>query len=85
MRIYIIANDGITLCPEMPTARDQRCHNRAVEPGVARGWNSRLQYTGDFDTLAEALSAIAAAYPAKAIPQPAAPQVSSSQACMISI
>ena len=48
-------------------------------------WNSRLQYTGDFDTLAEALSAIAAAYPAGAIPQPAAPQVSSSQACMISI
>jgi hypothetical protein len=26
-------------------------------------WNSRLQYTGDFDTLAEALSAIMAAYP----------------------
>jgi hypothetical protein len=31
---------------------------------VYRGvWNSRLQYTGDFDTLAEALAAIAAAYP----------------------
>jgi hypothetical protein len=26
-------------------------------------WNSRLQYTGDFDTLAEALAAINAAYP----------------------
>jgi hypothetical protein len=26
-------------------------------------WNSRLQYTGDFDTLAQALAAIAAAYP----------------------
>jgi hypothetical protein len=26
-------------------------------------WNSRLQYTGDFDTLPEALAAIAAAYP----------------------
>jgi hypothetical protein len=26
-------------------------------------WNSRLQYTGDFDTLAEALGAITAAYP----------------------
>jgi len=26
-------------------------------------WNSRLQYTGDFDTLAEALTAITAAYP----------------------
>jgi hypothetical protein len=26
-------------------------------------WNSRLQYTGDFDTLGEALAAIAAAYP----------------------
>lgn len=26
-------------------------------------WNSRLQYTGDFDTLAEALAAIMAAYP----------------------
>ena len=26
-------------------------------------WNSRLQYTGDFDTLVEALAAIMAAYP----------------------
>jgi len=26
-------------------------------------WNSRLQYTGDFATLAEALAAITAAYP----------------------
>src|SRR5215510_3885590 len=26
-------------------------------------WNSRLQYTGDFDTLAEALTAISAACP----------------------
>jgi hypothetical protein len=26
-------------------------------------WNSRLQYTGDFETLAEALKAITAAYP----------------------
>ena len=26
-------------------------------------WNSRLQYTGDFDTLGEALAAITAAYP----------------------
>jgi hypothetical protein len=26
-------------------------------------WNSRLQYTGDFDTLAQALAAIDAAYP----------------------
>src|SRR5207244_8297887 len=26
-------------------------------------WNSRLQYTGDFETLAEALAAIMAAYP----------------------
>ena len=26
-------------------------------------WNSRLQYTGDFDMLAEALAAITAAYP----------------------
>jgi hypothetical protein len=26
-------------------------------------WNSRLQYTGDFDTLAAALAAITAAYP----------------------
>src|SRR5215469_7723715 len=26
-------------------------------------WNSRLHYTGDFDTLAEALAAITAAYP----------------------
>jgi hypothetical protein len=26
-------------------------------------WNSRVQYTGDFDSLAEALAAITAAYP----------------------
>ena len=26
-------------------------------------WNSRLQHTGDFETLAEALAAIDAAYP----------------------
>ena len=26
-------------------------------------WNSRLQYSGDFETLAEALGAITAAYP----------------------
>jgi hypothetical protein len=26
-------------------------------------WNSRLQYTGDFETLTEALAAIRAAYP----------------------
>jgi hypothetical protein len=26
-------------------------------------WNSRLQYTGDFETLAEALASITAAYP----------------------
>lgn len=32
---------------------------------VWRGvWNSRLQYTGDFDTLAQALAAIGVAYPA---------------------
>ena len=31
---------------------------------ASRGvWNTRLQYTGDFDTLAEALAAIGAAYP----------------------
>ena len=31
---------------------------------VSRGvWNSRLQYTGDFATLAEALAAITAAHP----------------------
>jgi hypothetical protein len=31
---------------------------------VWRGvWNSRVQYTGDFDTLAEALAAISGAYP----------------------
>jgi hypothetical protein len=31
---------------------------------ASRGvWNSRLQYTGDFETLTEALAAITAAYP----------------------
>jgi len=32
---------------------------------ASRGvWNTRLQYTGDFNTLTEALAAIGAAYPA---------------------
>jgi hypothetical protein len=32
---------------------------------ASRGvWSTRLQYTGDFDTLAEALAAITAAHPA---------------------
>ena len=32
---------------------------------ASRGvWNSRLQFTGDFETLAEALAAVAGAYPA---------------------
>jgi hypothetical protein len=31
---------------------------------ASRGvWNTRLQYTGDFETLSEALAAISAAYP----------------------
>jgi hypothetical protein len=36
---------------------DRRC--RIDKRGV---WNSRLQYTGDFETLAEALAAIMTAY-----------------------
>jgi hypothetical protein len=35
-----------------------------VEQSVQRGWNSRLQYTGDFESLSEALAAIEVAYPA---------------------
>ena len=41
---------------EAPTGRLSRAWR-----GV---WNSRLRYTGDFDTLAEALAAITAAHPA---------------------
>jgi hypothetical protein len=41
--------------------------NQATAGRLSRAWcgvwNSRLQYTGDFDTLGEALGAITAAYP----------------------
>jgi len=41
--------------------------NEATSGRLSRAWrgvwNSRLQYTGDVDTLAEALAAIMAAYP----------------------
>jgi hypothetical protein len=38
---------------------------RGMLTRASRGvWNSRLQFTGDFDSLGEALAAIAAAYPA---------------------
>jgi hypothetical protein len=41
--------------------------NEAMVGGLSRAyrgvWNSRLQYTGDFDTLAQALAAIDAAHP----------------------
>jgi hypothetical protein len=37
---------------------------RGMLTRASRGvWNSRLQFTGDFETLAEALAAIGAAYP----------------------
>jgi hypothetical protein len=37
---------------------------RGMLTRAARGvWNSRLQFTGDFETLGEALAAIEAAYP----------------------
>src|SRR5215472_16100899 len=37
---------------------------RGMLTRASRGvWNSRLQFTGDFETLGEALAAIAAAYP----------------------
>jgi hypothetical protein len=37
---------------------------RGMLTRASRGvWNSRLQFTGDFDTLGEALAAIDAAYP----------------------
>jgi hypothetical protein len=40
---------------------------RGMLARAARGvWNSRLAFTGDFDTLAEALAAIDAAHPATA-------------------
>ena len=46
---------------------DRMPENQATVGRLSRAWrgvwNSRLQYTGDFDTLAEALSAIMAAYP----------------------
>jgi len=37
---------------------------RGMLTRAAKGvWNSRLQYTGDFDSLAEALAAVGAAFP----------------------
>ncbi|MGC2415544.1 MAG: hypothetical protein WA459_22970 [Stellaceae bacterium] len=40
---------------------------RGMLTRASRGvWNSRLQFTGDFDTLGEALAAIEAAHPAVA-------------------
>ncbi len=44
-------------------AGDQRGHDRAVESGLGGVWNSRLQYSGDFESLAAALAAIDAAHP----------------------
>src|SRR5262249_51045640 len=45
----------------MPETNEAACGRLSrVWRGV---WNSRLQYTGDFATLAEALAAITAAYP----------------------
>lgn len=60
--------DGRPVVIEMTAYIDRMPETNEATAGrlsrARRGvWNSRLQYTGDFETLAEALAAIMAAYP----------------------
>jgi hypothetical protein len=60
--------DGGPVCIEITAYIDRMPEtNEATTGRLSRAWrgvwNSRLQYTGDFDTLGEALAAIMAAYP----------------------
>ena len=50
--------------PELAALRPRCVLRRGMLTRASKGvWNSRLQFTGDFETLTEALMAIDAAYP----------------------
>ena len=56
---------GIEITAYIDRVPETDAPTRGMLTRAARGvWNSRLQFTGDFENLAEALAAIAAAYPA---------------------
>lgn len=55
---------GIEITAYLDRVPETNMPTRGRLTRAARGaWNSRLQFTGDFETLSEALAAIGAAYP----------------------
>jgi hypothetical protein len=55
---------GIEITAYLDRVPETDAPTRGMLTRASRGvWNSRLQFTGDFATLAEALAAIEAAYP----------------------
>ena len=55
---------GIEITAYIDRVPETDAPSRGMLSRAAKGvWNSRLQYTGDFETLPEALAAIDAAYP----------------------
>jgi hypothetical protein len=55
---------GIEITAYLDRVPETGDYSRGMLTRAPRGvWNSRLQFAGDFETLADALSAIGAAYP----------------------
>jgi hypothetical protein len=55
---------GIEITAYLDRVPETDMPTRGMLTRAAKGvWNSRLQFTGDFETLGEALAAIGAAYP----------------------
>ena|SRR5579862_7383839 len=55
---------GVEITAYLDRVPETDAPTRGMLTRATRGvWNSRLQFTGDFATLGEALAAIAAAYP----------------------
>jgi len=55
---------GIEITAYIDRVPETDAPSRGMLSRAAKGvWNSRLQFTGDFDTVGEALAAIDAAYP----------------------
>jgi len=55
---------GIEITAYLDRVPETDVPTRGMLTRAAKGvWNSRLQFTGDFETLGEALAAIGAAYP----------------------
>ena len=55
---------GVEITAYLDRVPETNVPTRGMLTRAAKGvWNSRLQMTGDFETLAEALAAIDAAYP----------------------